>query len=73
MRKRWSTMSLPGAGRVEHDSKAATYRWVQKQVALWSEGALRHPTLSVWFDDGDGRGWHLYERVDLREHAAAQA
>jgi hypothetical protein len=67
MSKRWSTTFVPGAPRTQHNSKAALYRWAQDQAAQWANGALRYKSVSVWVDERDGRGWQLYERLDLVE------
>lgn len=72
-RKKWSTTwSNPALGRSAHRSEKAAYAWISEQATALREGrALRSTIVNVWVDEGLGRGWERYERVDLREHGAA--
>jgi hypothetical protein len=69
-RKLWSTRfdRIP-VEHQRHESKAAAYRYVENEVRNWLCGALRSQHLSVYVDERDGRGWQLYEKVDLAELA----
>lgn len=67
-RKLWCTEFTDSATpRVRHESRAAVYRYVEAQRANWQCGALRFHRLNVRVDERDGRGWRLYERIDLSE------
>jgi hypothetical protein len=61
-RKKWR-LTYPG-GHVEDrfTSKRATYEFLQSLARGGTTGAVR-----VWVDEGAGRGWDLYERVNLAE------
>jgi hypothetical protein len=65
-RKLWSTTML-AAYRQRHESRAAVYRYIGEQERHWLAGVLRSPLITIWVDERDGRGWQLYERIDLRE------
>ena len=66
-RKLWKVTwpEVPTAGR-RPESKAAAYRYLAGLAVDWQCGALRSPLLNVYVDERDGRGWRLYERIDLR-------
>lgn len=70
-RKKWAT-SWSGRPdtKTPHGSERAVYDWIAKQAARIGE--LRTPIVSIWVDERLGRDWELWEREDLREHAAAQ-
>lgn len=69
-RKLWRTrFDFPGALNHQHESKAATYRWVQEQVRR--RETLRCQRLTVFVDERDGHGYRTYERIDLAELAEA--
>lgn len=60
-RKKWAT-SLSGIKQPQQSKKAA-YEQVQRYAALWQEGSLRSPHMTVYVDEGNG--WSTYERIDL--------
>lgn len=64
-RKLW--MTSQGPYQRCHGSKAAVYRYVESQCADWAAGALWFQYLRVYVDLRDGRGWYLYEQIDLAE------
>jgi hypothetical protein len=71
-RKVWGTQFAQiGSDMKRHQSSAAAYRYVREQAKLWASGALRSQRLTVYVDEGDGRGWRTYERIDLAELAAS--
>jgi hypothetical protein len=45
----------------------AVYRWIKQYAALWNEGKLRSPLVTVWVDEQDGHGWCTFTKIDLRE------
>jgi hypothetical protein len=51
--------------RDRHTSKAATYRFVDRQAQARRRGERASNRVDVYVDEQDGRGWQLYERVDL--------
>lgn len=51
------------------ESKVKVYRYVQNELTNWLCGALPSPTMKIWVDERDGRGWQLYEKIDLEELA----
>lgn len=73
-RKLWKTLSQAKAVDLalsEHqESGAAVYRWVQVQAGRWHGGDLKDPFVVVYVDERDGRGWQIYDRIDLREIVA---
>jgi hypothetical protein len=71
-RKLWSVRfpRVPGDRRSRLDSEASAYRYVRNYAASWDRGALRSPIVNVEVDERDGRGWQLYEQVDLRTYGA---
>lgn len=70
LRKIWATRfdRIPGEYR-RHESKAEAYRYVRNDLANWLNGALRSQYLTVYVDERDGRGFQVYERVDLEQLA----
>ena len=70
-KKLWRTEQ---AGEVtSHPTRPSAYRWIHALAERLAEGeTFESATVTVWVDERLGRGWELYERVDLREHAAAQ-
>ncbi len=70
-RKKWATRLHPASQRVTHPSKTAAYRYVRNQAVALRAGMLRADLnrCTVWVDEGLGRGWELYETVDLAELA----
>ena len=72
-RKLWSTTWVDAPGnRDAHRSEKATYEWLAEMAKLLRLGQIDSPVLDVWVDDRLGQGWMLFERFDLREHAAYQ-
>ena len=71
-RKLWAT-NFPRivSPKKRHQSKAAAYRYVAAEAALWGAGSLRSQHLTVYVDEDDGRGWQTYEHIDLAELAKA--
>jgi hypothetical protein len=71
-RKLWSVRfpHIPAARRHRPESKVSAYRYVRAYAANWDRGALRSPIVNVEVDERDGRGWRLYEQVDLRTYGA---
>lgn len=51
------------------ESKVMAYRYIDNDRANWQAGALRSPYRTVWVDERDGRGWQVWERIDLREES----
>lgn len=72
-RKLWAT-SFPriATPKRRHESKAAVYRWVRGEAANWLAGALRSQYMAVWIDDRDGRGFQVYEHIDLATFGAGE-
>jgi hypothetical protein len=70
-RKLWATqfVQVPGSEKRRHESKVMAYRYVDNDRANWQCGALRSPFVHVFVDERDGRGWKLYEKIDLSEGA----
>lgn len=70
-RKKWATRHHPGSPRTTHTSKPAAYRYVQQQAEHYRLGMLRGDLnrITVYVDEGLGRGWDLYETVNLAELA----
>ncbi len=70
-RKKWATRAHPADGRMTWPSKPAAYRETQRLAELFATGRLRRDLrrVTVWVDEGLGRGWELYETVDLSELA----
>ncbi len=70
-RKKWATRHHPGETRRTHTSKPAAYRYVQEQAEHYRTGLLRSDLnrINVYVDEGLGRGWELYETVNLADLA----
>jgi hypothetical protein len=71
-RKLWATAYarvIPDKRR--HETKAAAYRYVENEVRNWLCNALRSQHLTVYVDERDGRGFQVYEHVDLDELSKA--
>jgi hypothetical protein len=69
-RKKWATSgSYPAAPRTSHSSRLAAYRDVEKLAAEFRGGGLRKDLthVTVWVDEGLGRGWESYERIALAD------
>lgn len=68
-RKKWATSFpwIPADKRQRHPSEPAVYRYLKEQAGMVAQ--LRSTLVTIWLDEGDGRGWQIYERVDLREVA----
>lgn len=66
-RKKWATSftQIPPMTKHRHPSEPAVYRWITEQAAMVDK--LRSPLVAVWVDEGDGQGWCLYTKIDLRE------
>jgi hypothetical protein len=71
IRKRWQTRQR--AMPYTHSSRAAAYRFVAIQRTHWRDGLLQSPMISVLVDERDGRGWKIYERIDLRADGSIRA
>jgi hypothetical protein len=71
LRKKWQTRFVGRPRR--HASQAATYRYIEELRQDWGLGAISVRQLTVWVDEGDGRGFQLYERVDLGIPAGTSA
>ncbi len=69
--KRWATRHHPGERRKTHTSKVAAYRFVQQQAEYYHDGIIRRDLnrITVYVDEGRGRGWELYESVNLADLA----
>lgn len=70
-RKLWATQPpLMKIARLTHPSRVAAYRNVQNWATLFRAGELssRVTEIEVWVDDQDGRGWQLFERVNLADY-----
>lgn len=65
-RKLWSTLVL-GSYRTRHESKTATYRYIQRAAGFWQDGKLRSQHITIYVDERNGHGWENYERIDLQE------
>jgi hypothetical protein len=52
-----------------HESKAEAYRYVRNDLTNWLVGALRSQFITVYVDERDGRGYQVYERIDLEQLA----
>jgi hypothetical protein len=70
-RKKWATRLHPADPRKTHDSKPATYRYVQQQAGHYRDGMVRADLnrITVYVDEGLGRGWELYETINLADLA----
>lgn len=69
-RKLWSTLpSYAGAARRKHESRAEAYRYALNDARNFAGGSLRpgFTHTNVYVDERAGRGWQLYERLDLAE------
>lgn len=67
-RKKWATQPpLMKVARRNHPSKPAAYRDVQEWAAEFAAGTLRQGIreIEVYVDEGLGRGWELYETINL--------
>lgn len=66
-RKKWATSfsQIPPMTKKPHQSEPAVYRYLKEQAARVD--ALRSPMVTIWVDEGDGKGWSAFERVDLRK------
>lgn len=72
-RKKWATQPpLMSIARDHHRSEAAAYRQVRAWAAEYRAGGLnpRIQAIEVLVDERDGRGWQLYETVNLADLAA---
>lgn len=74
-RKKWATRHHPGASRRSHGSQVATYRHIQSLAEEYRLGMIRADLnrVSVWVDEGLGRGWELYETVNLADLASGES
>jgi hypothetical protein len=74
-RKKWATRHHPGEKRRTHISQVATYRYVQQQAEAYHVGMIRRDLnrINVYVDEGLGRGWELYETVNLADLAPKDA
>ncbi len=74
-RKKWATRLNPADQRKTHPSEAAVWRYVNAVADQYRSGLLRRDLsrLTVWVDEGLGRGWELYETVNLADWAASRA
>jgi hypothetical protein len=67
-RKLWAATFIQVPGHITRfESKAQTYRWICGQAADWRCGALQSPLIEIHVDERDGRGYQLYEKIDLRK------
>ena len=73
-RKKWATRLHPAEKRKTHTSQTAAYRHIRDLAALYANGSLRADLnrVSVWVDEGHGRGWELYETVNLADLASKE-
>lgn len=73
--KKWATRHHPGERRKTHTSKVAVYRFVQQQAEAYHVGMIRRDLnrINVYVNEGRGRGWELYETVDLADLAPKEA
>lgn len=63
-RKRWATKFDSALAEIKKQpSRKAAYEYVVQQREQWQRGGLRWSQMVVYVDEG--RGWQLYERVDL--------
>ena len=70
-RKLWRTrFDFPGALNRQHESKAATYRWIREQVR--KRETLRSQRRTVFVDERAGQGYQTYERLALADLAAGE-
>lgn len=73
-RKLWRTDWRDDASAyrsTRHESQAAAYRYVRNDAANYACNPDVRPRFTeVWVDERDGRGWQLYERVDLADYGA---
>lgn len=65
----WATeFDRPGARPERHASEVATYRYVENERANWAANPLRSTRyLSIYVDERKGRGFELYETIDLSQ------
>jgi hypothetical protein len=69
-RKLWATSFRGVPDKRRHESKAVAYRYVQNATTNYAAGVRYRTThVNVWVDERGGRGWELYETVDLAELA----
>lgn len=74
-RKKWSTTTIPTIPRETHPSKPAAYRHVQNLAQRFHDGVLRADLkqVTVWVDEGFGRGWQRYETIHLADLPGASS
>lgn len=63
-RKRWAT-ALSGAAKHPRRSQRAAYDYIAAERAAFENGEHQCPWVQVYVDEGAGRGWEPYERVDF--------
>lgn len=67
-RRQWGTSFSQGSGeKLRHGSYATVVRYLEHQAANWRSGLLTSPNINIYvdYDDGKGRGWELYDKIDL--------
>lgn len=67
MSRRWCTTTIHG-NRRDHD----TLLDAQCRAGDLAETDLSADRMTIWFNDGDGTGWHSHDVVDLRALAGAR-
>lgn len=65
-RKKWRLTYSDSPGEDPFPSQRKAYEFIQL-LAVGGTGVVR-----VWVDEGAGRGWELFERVDLAEVAGTK-
>jgi hypothetical protein len=73
-RKLWKVTQI-GFPDVRPESKVKAYDiYVANARATYRMGTWRGRYVEVYVDERDGRGWQLYERIDLESiHAIGEA
>lgn len=71
-RKKWSTTTDVIALRKHHTSEAGAFAWVRQIHEDCVAGRLAQDvtTVSVWVDEGSGRGWELFDRLRVSDLAS---
>lgn len=68
-RKKWAVkLGFPASPYERCTSELAAWRKIDELAMQWSTKILRTPHVTVYVDEGHGRGWQTHKRVDLRDH-----
>jgi len=68
-RKKWKTVSHPTFTERRHGSQKAAYEYISEWRERWQAGTSRVSSVTVYVDEGDGRGWRTFERLNFAAEA----